>query len=57
MFSGSAVIDYNNTAGFNKGNTPAMIATYTANSDAKQVQCMAYSLIRAVPGQSTAKTR
>jgi fructan beta-fructosidase len=44
MFSGSAVIDYNNTAGFNKGNTPAMIAVYTANSDAKQVQCMAYSL-------------
>jgi len=44
MFSGSAVIDYNNTAGFNKGNTPAMVATYTANSDDKQVQCVAYSL-------------
>ncbi|MGM9479463.1 2,6-beta-D-fructofuranosidase [Pedobacter sp. GSP4] len=44
MFSGSAVIDYNNTAGFNKGNTPAMVATYTANTDDKQVQCVAYSL-------------
>ncbi|MFA6084282.1 glycoside hydrolase family 32 protein [Mucilaginibacter sp.] len=44
MFSGSAVIDYDNTAGFNKGNIPAMIATYTVDSDEKQVQCMAYSL-------------
>lgn len=44
IFSGSAVIDYNNTAGFNKGNIPAMIATYTVDSDEKQVQCMAYSL-------------
>ncbi|KQM78058.1 2,6-beta-D-fructofuranosidase [Pedobacter sp. Leaf216] len=44
MFSGSTVIDYNNTAGFNKGNTPAMVATYTAFTNEKQVQCMAYSL-------------
>jgi fructan beta-fructosidase len=44
MFSGSAVIDYNNTAGFNKGNVPAMVATYTAFTDEKQVQCVAYSL-------------
>lgn len=44
MFSGSTVIDYNNTAGFNKGNTPAMVATYTAFTDEKQVQCVAYSL-------------
>ncbi|MVN78877.1 2,6-beta-D-fructofuranosidase [Hymenobacter sp. HMF4947] len=44
MFSGSTVIDYDNTAGFNKGNTPAMIATYTVFSEEKQVQCMAYSL-------------
>ncbi len=44
MFSGSAVIDYNNTAGFNKRNTPAMVATYTAFTDEKQVQCVAYSL-------------
>lgn len=44
MFSGSAVIDYDNTAGFNKGNTPAMIAYFTADSAEKQVQGFAYSL-------------
>jgi len=44
MFSGSAIIDYDNTAGYNKGNNPAMIAFYTAASPEKQVQCFAYSL-------------
>lgn len=44
MFSGSAVIDYDNTAGYNKGKTPAMIAAYTAAGPEKQVQCIAYSL-------------
>ncbi|GAB3933870.1 DUF4980 domain-containing protein [Mucilaginibacter myungsuensis] len=44
MFSGSAVIDYNNTAGFNKGKTPAMVVTYTVDGHNKQVQSMAYSL-------------
>ena len=44
MFSGSAVIDYNNTAGFNKGNTPAMVAIYTADNADKEIQCVAYSL-------------
>ncbi|SER65707.1 2,6-beta-D-fructofuranosidase [Pedobacter rhizosphaerae] len=44
MFSGSAVIDYTNTAGFNKGSTPAMVAAYTANTADKQTQCIAYSL-------------
>ncbi|MDR2954664.1 MAG: DUF4980 domain-containing protein [Prevotella sp.] len=44
MFSGSAVIDYDNTAGYNKGKTPAMIAAYTAASSEKQVQSIAYSL-------------
>jgi fructan beta-fructosidase len=44
IFSGSTVIDYNNTAGFNKGNTPAMVAIYTADNAEKQIQCMAYSL-------------
>jgi len=44
MFSGSTVIDYDNTAGFNKGNTPAMVAAYTANTADKQTQCIAYSL-------------
>ncbi|MDR0393827.1 MAG: glycoside hydrolase family 32 protein [Tannerella sp.] len=46
MFSGSAVIDYKNTAGFNKGKTPAMVAVYTADNPEKQVQCIAYSLDR-----------
>lgn len=44
MFSGSAVIDYDNTAGWNKGKNPAMIAAYTAASSEKQIQCIAYSL-------------
>ncbi|GAB3994959.1 glycoside hydrolase family 32 protein [Spirosoma daeguense] len=44
MFSGSTVIDYTNTAGFNKGNTPAMVAFYTVDNPDKQIQCMAYSL-------------
>ena len=44
MFSGSTVIDYQNTAGFNKGKTPAMVAAYTANTADKQTQCIAYSL-------------
>ncbi|NDV69413.1 2,6-beta-D-fructofuranosidase [Dysgonomonas sp. 25] len=44
MYSGSTVIDYDNTAGYNKKNNPAMIAFYTAASPEKQVQCMAYSL-------------
>ena len=44
MFSGSAVIDYDNTSGFSKKNTPAMVAIYTADSPEKQVQCIAYSL-------------
>jgi levanase/fructan beta-fructosidase len=44
MFSCSAVIDYDNTAGDNKDKIPAMIIVYTAASAEKQVQCMAYSL-------------
>lgn len=44
MFSGSAIIDYNNSAGYNQNNKPAMIAFYTAAGTDKQVQCMAYSL-------------
>ena len=44
MFSGSAVIDYDNTAGFNKGKTPAMVAAFTAASSDRQVQGIAYSL-------------
>ncbi|MBD2704096.1 DUF4980 domain-containing protein [Spirosoma sp. BT702] len=44
MFSGSTVIDYENTAGFNKGNVPAMVAFFTVDNPEKQIQCMAYSL-------------
>jgi len=44
MFSGSIVIDYNNTSGFGRRNTPPMVAIYTADSPDKQVQCIAYSL-------------
>ena len=44
MFSGSAVIDYDNTAGFNKGKTLAMVAAFTAASSDRQVQGIAYSL-------------
>jgi fructan beta-fructosidase len=44
MFSGSTVIDYENTAGFNRGNTPAMVALYTVDNPEKQIQCLAYSL-------------
>lgn len=44
IFSGSAVIDYDNTSGFGKGKTPAMVAIYTADNPEKQVQCIAYSL-------------
>lgn len=42
-FSGSAVIDYENTSGFGKKGKPAMVAIYTG-AGAKQVQCVAYSL-------------
>lgn len=44
MFSGSAVIDYDNTAGFNHGKTPAMVVAFTADGHGKQVQGIAYSL-------------
>ncbi|MES2827267.1 MAG: glycoside hydrolase family 32 protein [Bacteroidota bacterium] len=44
MFSGSAVIDYQNTSGFGNGKTPPMVALYTADNPDKQIQCVAYSL-------------
>ena len=45
-YSGTAVIDYRNTAGFNKGNSPAMILFYTADNHRRGLQCMAYSVDR-----------
>ncbi len=44
IFSGSAVIDYQNTAGFNKGDVPAMVALFTYANDDRQTQGLAYSL-------------
>ena len=52
IFSGSAVIDWNNTSGFGKDNHPPMIAIFThhnmdqekAGGDRYQVQSIAYSL-------------
>src|SRR5699024_6139121 len=44
MFSGSAVIDSDNTSGFGSDETPAMVIAYTADNPEKQVQCIAYSL-------------
>jgi hypothetical protein len=38
------VIDYDNTAGFNKKNEPALVAAYTVDNPEKQRQCIAYSL-------------
>lgn len=46
MFSGSAVIDYNNDSGFGKKGKPAMVAYYTAAAPDRQTQCIAYSLDR-----------
>ncbi len=42
MFSGSAVIDWNNTSGFGKSGEPPMILIYTAAGN-PAVQCVAYS--------------
>jgi fructan beta-fructosidase len=44
MFSGSAVIDYDNTSGFGKPGKPAMVALYTADGPEREVQSVAYSL-------------
>lgn len=44
MYSGSAFIDYNNTAGFNQDGQPALVIAYTAAAPDRQTQCIAYSL-------------
>ena len=41
IFSGSAVIDHNNTAGFQTGKEKTLVAAYTLTSP--NVQCIAYS--------------
>lgn len=44
MFSGSAVMDYENTSGFGKPGKPAMVAAYTVDNPDREIQCIAYSL-------------
>jgi levanase/fructan beta-fructosidase len=46
IFSGSAVIDYTNSAGFGSTDNPAMVAIYTShkNDGSNQSQHLAYSL-------------
>lgn len=52
VFSGSAVLDTDNTSGLGQPGKPALIALYTAHSEAKEkanrpdveTQCLAYSL-------------
>ncbi|MGY4386340.1 fructan beta-fructosidase [Pedobacter sp. UYP24] len=44
MYSGSTVIDYQNTSGFGNGKTPPMVAAYTVDNPDKEIQCIAYSL-------------
>ncbi len=44
MFSGTAVIDYNNTSGFGKDGIPPMVVIYTVDSPDNERQCIAYSL-------------
>ena len=43
IFSGSAVVDHNNTSGFGQGGKPPMVAIYTGHGHGKQVQSIAYS--------------
>ena len=46
MFSGSAVVDWNNTSGFGKGGEPPLIAVYTGHTATHQHQSIAYSTDR-----------
>ncbi|MCF8261202.1 MAG: glycoside hydrolase family 32 protein [Melioribacteraceae bacterium] len=45
IFSGSAVVDWNNSSGFGEGNQPPIVAIYSGrrNFDDRQFQCLAYS--------------
>jgi fructan beta-fructosidase len=46
MFSGSAVIDWQNTSGFGSHGSPPLVAVYTGHSDIEQTQNVAYSTDR-----------
>lgn len=43
IFSGSAVVDWNNTGGFQTGKEKPLIAIYTQDREGEQVQSIAYS--------------
>ena len=43
IFSGSAVVDWENTSGFGHGDKPPMVAIYTGHGHGKQTQDIAYS--------------
>jgi fructan beta-fructosidase len=42
-FSGSAVVDWNNTSGFGQGGKPPLVAIYTGHRETSQSQYIAYS--------------
>jgi fructan beta-fructosidase len=44
VFSGSVVVDTDNTSGFGKNGVPPLVAIYTADNPVKEIQCIAYSL-------------
>ncbi|MFM1910415.1 MAG: hypothetical protein RLZZ545_1113 [Actinomycetota bacterium] len=46
IFSGSAVVDFNNTSGFGTTENPPIVAIYTEhqNDESNQSQCLAYSV-------------
>ena len=54
IFSGSAVIDWQNTAGFGK---EAMVVIFTHHQNGDQGQSLAYSTDRAVHGRNIQVTR
>jgi fructan beta-fructosidase len=43
IFSGSAVVDWNNTSGFGKGAEPPFVAIYTGHREGRQDQRIAFS--------------
>jgi fructan beta-fructosidase len=46
IFSGSAVVDWQNTSGFGAEGHPPLVALYTSHSEAEQTQNVAYSTDR-----------